>query len=41
MVIPVKVNEGQDLVLLEKDSENQIHQTIIEKVRFVDLLGEY
>ena len=41
MVIPVKVNEGQDLVLVEKSSDNQIYQTIIDKVRFEDLIGEY
>lgn len=41
MVIPVKVNGVQDLLLIEKDQEGQIKKKLIEKVKFVDLIGDY
>lgn len=37
MVIPV----GSDLMLISKDSENNLEKEIVEQVRFVKLIGEY
>lgn len=41
MVIPIKVNGDQDLLLIEKDENGNVKKEIIERVRFVDLVGDY
>ncbi len=41
MVIPAGPREVQDLYLVTKDGDGSIHREVVEKVRFVELKGEY
>lgn len=41
MVIPVKVNDAQDLLLIEKRLNGKLDTRLIDKVKFVDLVGNY
>lgn len=41
LIIPVGEQESQQLVLLEKDTESQIHKRSLGDVRFVEFKGEY
>jgi protein-L-isoaspartate(D-aspartate) O-methyltransferase len=42
MIIPLRTRfGGQDLVLIEKDSEGSIRRSVILPVRFVPLTGEH
>jgi protein-L-isoaspartate(D-aspartate) O-methyltransferase len=41
MIIPVGTPLLQELLLLEKDEEGEIHTTVLEEVRFVPLKGKY
>lgn len=41
MIIPVGAGGVQDLMLISKDSKGEVKKEILEKVRFVRLIGEY
>ncbi len=41
MIIPVGPRYLQDLLLIKKDSKGKITEEVIEKVRFVPLVGKY
>ncbi|WP_082713468.1 protein-L-isoaspartate(D-aspartate) O-methyltransferase [Sporosarcina koreensis] len=41
MIIPVGTSLLQELLLLEKDEDGEIHKTVLEEVRFVPLKGKY
>lgn len=41
MIIPVGSDEVQDLLLISKDSDGVVTKEVIEKVRFVRLVGDY
>ena len=41
MIIPVGTPLLQELLLLEKDEDGEIHTTVLDEVRFVPLKGKY
>ena len=41
MIIPVGTSLHQELLLLEKEEDGEIHTTVLEEVRFVPLKGKY
>ena len=41
MIIPVGTPHLQELLLLGKDNEGEIHTTVLDEVRFVPLKGKY
>jgi protein-L-isoaspartate(D-aspartate) O-methyltransferase len=41
MIIPVGTPLLQELLLLEKDKDGEIHTTVLDEVRFVPLKGKY
>jgi protein-L-isoaspartate(D-aspartate) O-methyltransferase len=41
MIIPVGTPLLQELLLLEKDEDGEIHTTVLNEVRFVPLKGKY
>lgn len=41
MIIPVGTNRVQDLMYITKDSEGKTEKKVVDKVRFVRLVGEY
>ena len=41
MIIPIGPRYLQDLILIKKDDEGQLSEEVIEKVRFVPLVGKY